>query len=98
MPTYEYLCKECGDRLEVFQSFKARPLKTHEDCGGELQKVFHARGVVFKGSGFYKTDSRKSKASSNGAAATDTSKESSTAGATKSEGAKSDTVSDAADD
>ncbi len=58
MPTYEYACKSCGDNIEVFQSFNARPLKKHAECGGELKKVFHARGVVFKGSGFYKTDSR----------------------------------------
>jgi putative FmdB family regulatory protein len=61
MPTYEYVCKSCGENFEVFQSFSARPLKKHgEGCGGELQKIFHARGVVFKGSGFYKTDSRVS--------------------------------------
>ncbi|CAN5809178.1 zinc ribbon domain-containing protein [soil metagenome] len=58
MPTYEYSCKSCGENIEVFQSFNSRPLKKHADCGGELKKVFHARGVVFKGSGFYKTDSR----------------------------------------
>ncbi|MEX1091741.1 MAG: FmdB family zinc ribbon protein, partial [Acidimicrobiia bacterium] len=58
MPTYEYVCKSCGENIEVFQSFNSRPLKKHAECGGELQKVFHARGVVFKGSGFYKTDSR----------------------------------------
>ncbi len=58
MPTYEYACKSCGEKIEVFQSFNARPLKKHAECGGELKKVFHARGVVFKGSGFYKTDSR----------------------------------------
>ncbi len=58
MPTYEYSCKSCGESIEVFQSFNSRPLKKHAECGGELKKVFHARGVVFKGSGFYKTDSR----------------------------------------
>lgn len=63
MPTYEYACKKCGERFDVFQKFGARQLRTHKDCGGDLQKVFHARGVVFKGSGFYVTDN-KSKASS----------------------------------
>lgn len=58
MPTYEYNCKLCGDTIEVFQSFADKPLRRHEVCGGDLQKVFHARGVVFKGSGFYATDSR----------------------------------------
>ena len=64
MPTYEYTCKTCGQTIEVFQSFADKPLKKHPECGGELQKVFHARGVVFKGSGFYSTDSRSSSGSS----------------------------------
>lgn len=64
MPTYEYICKNCGERFEKAQSFSARPLKTHDVCGGDLQKVFHASGVVFKGSGFYATDNRAARASS----------------------------------
>jgi putative FmdB family regulatory protein len=63
MPTYEYTCKRCGENIEVFQSFSEKPLRQHQECGGELQKVFHARGVVFKGSGFYSTDSRSSASS-----------------------------------
>ncbi len=62
MPTYEYVCKNCGENFEVFQSFSDKPLKKHQ-CGGDLQKVFHARGIVFKGSGFYATDSKSSSAS-----------------------------------
>ena len=58
MPTYEYVCKACGESFEVFQSFSEKPLKKHLACGGKLQKVFHARGIVFKGSGFYATDKR----------------------------------------
>ena len=58
MPTYEYLCQDCGERLEVFQKFSDKPLRTHPECGGDLNKVFHASGVVFKGSGYYVTDSR----------------------------------------
>lgn len=58
MPTYEYVCKNCGETLEVFQSFSDKPLKKHKECGGQLQKVFHARGIVFKGDGFYATDSK----------------------------------------
>lgn len=64
MPTYEYSCKSCNENIEVFQSFSEKPLRKHADCGGELKKVFHARGVVFKGSGFYATDSRRSSDSS----------------------------------
>lgn len=58
MPTYEYRCEKCGEQFEVVQSFKDRPLRRHKVCGGDLEKVFHPRGVVFKGSGFYVTDSR----------------------------------------
>lgn len=67
MPTYEYLCRQCGDRMEVWQSFKDDPLSLHESCGGSLRKVFHARGVVFKGPGFYVTDSRKPNPTNRGA-------------------------------
>jgi putative FmdB family regulatory protein len=66
MPTYEYSCKKCGQTLEVFQSFSDKPLRKHQECGGDLQKVFHARGVVFKGSGFYSTDSRSASSSKSG--------------------------------
>ena len=58
MPTYEYACKKCKEHLEVVQSFKDDPLTKCPNCGGELRKVFGAIGVTFKGSGFYKTDSR----------------------------------------
>lgn len=64
MPTYEYVCKKCGENIEVFQSFSDKPLKKHKECGGALQKVFHARGIVFKGKGFYATDSKASSGSS----------------------------------
>lgn len=64
MPTYEYLCKSCGERFEKAQSFSARPLRTHAACGGEVQKIFHASGVVFKGPGFYATDSRPARSAS----------------------------------
>jgi putative FmdB family regulatory protein len=64
MPTYEYACKSCGEHLEVVQSFSEEPLTTCPSCGGELRKVFGSVGIVFKGSGFYKTDSRKTTTSS----------------------------------
>jgi putative FmdB family regulatory protein len=60
MPTYEYACKSCGEHLEVVQSFKDDPLTTCPACGGTLRKVFGSIGIAFKGSGFYKTDSRSS--------------------------------------
>jgi putative FmdB family regulatory protein len=58
MPTYEYACTECGDRTEVVQSISDPPLTTCTVCGGTLRKVFSPVGIVFKGSGFYRTDSR----------------------------------------
>jgi putative FmdB family regulatory protein len=58
MPTYEYACNSCGEHLEVVQSFRDQPLTSCPVCGGPLRKVFGSIGIVFKGSGFYKTDSR----------------------------------------
>ncbi len=58
MPTYEYECSDCGNRFEVFQSFSDDPLTTCEVCGETLKKVFHPAGIIFKGSGWYATDSR----------------------------------------
>ena len=58
MPTYEYACTSCGEHLEVVQSFRDEALTECPACGGPLRKVFGSIGVVFKGSGFYKTDSR----------------------------------------
>ena len=60
MPTYQYQCKSCGGDLEVVQKFSDASLTVCPECSGELRKVFNAVGVVFKGSGFYKTDSRSS--------------------------------------
>ena len=63
MPTYEYQCTQCDQRTEVDQRFTDDPLTICDVCGGALRKVFSAVGVVFKGSGFYKTDSRPAKSS-----------------------------------
>lgn len=60
MPTYEYRCTECDSSLEAVQKFSDAPLTVCPQCSGRLRKVFSAVGVVFKGSGFYKTDSRTS--------------------------------------
>ena len=64
MPTYEYACRSCGEHLEVVQGFKDAALTECGRCGGELRKVFSAAGIIFKGSGYYVTDSRKSSAGS----------------------------------
>ena len=58
MPTYQYTCRECGEPLEAVQKFTDAPLTVCPACGGRLRKVFSAVGIVFKGSGFYRTDSR----------------------------------------
>jgi putative FmdB family regulatory protein len=70
MPTYEYACKSCGEHLEVVQSFKDDALTVCPNCGGELKKVFGNIGIVFKGSGFYKNDSRTGRSGVKPAAAT----------------------------
>lgn len=62
MPTYQYTCTECGEPLEAVQKFSDEPLTVCPACGGRLRKVFSPVGIVFKGSGFYRTDSRKSAA------------------------------------
>ncbi len=63
MPTYQYACTECGHAFEQFQSFSDDALTVCPECSGKLRKVFNAVGVVFKGSGFYRTDSRGSSSS-----------------------------------
>jgi putative FmdB family regulatory protein len=62
VPTYEYACAECGERLEAVQKFSDDPLTVCPACEGRLRKVFSPVGIVFKGSGFYRTDSRASSA------------------------------------
>jgi putative FmdB family regulatory protein len=69
VPTYQYTCTECGEPLEAVQKFTDAPLAVCTACGGRLRKVFSAVGIVFKGSGFYRTDSR------NGARAADPAKD-----------------------
>ncbi|WP_082950868.1 FmdB family zinc ribbon protein [Mycobacterium sp. 1164985.4] len=67
MPTYSYACTECGDKFDAIQAFSDASLTTCKKCNGRLRKLFGNVGVVFKGSGFYRTDSREAgKSSSNG--------------------------------
>lgn len=70
MPTYEYACTACGERLEAKQSFDDPPLEECPNCGGKLRKLFSPVGVVFKGSGFYSTDAKK-KTTTTGPSTTD---------------------------
>jgi putative FmdB family regulatory protein len=71
MPTYEYACSKCGEHLEAVQSFSDNPLKKCPACGGRLKKVYGNVGIVFKGSGFYKTDSRNASKASKATAASE---------------------------
>ena len=81
MPTYQYSCTECGHAFEKVQSFSDDALTHCPECDGRLRKVFNAVGVVFKGSGFYRTDSRSGSSASAGAASSTSSSGSSTSGA-----------------
>ena len=73
MPTYSYACTECDNRFDVVQAFTDDTLTTCEQCSGRLRKLFNSVGVVFKGSGFYRTDSRESTKSSSDGSATSSS-------------------------
>jgi putative FmdB family regulatory protein len=67
MPTYEYACRQCGQHIEVFQRLAEEPLTVCGVCGGQLRKVFHPAGILFKGSGFYSTDNRAKQRTETGA-------------------------------
>ena len=75
MPVYEYRCRTCGHQFDIQQSFTDDALSVCPECEGELRKVFAPVGISFKGSGFYKTDSRpgSSKSSSGGSTGSSTS-------------------------
>ncbi len=73
MPTYQYTCTDCGEPVEALQKFTDEPLTVCAACGGRLRKVFSPVGIVFKGSGFYRTDSRKSATSDASASSASTS-------------------------
>ena len=81
MPTYQYACTECGHAFEQVQSFSEESLTVCPQCAGRLRKVFSAAGVVFKGSGFYRTDSRSSSSTAGNSPGSSSSGTSSTAAA-----------------
>lgn len=84
MPTYQYQCTECGEGLEAVQKFTDNALTECPNCGGRLKKVFSAVGIVFKGSGFYRNDSRGSSSSSSPASKPSTTSTSSSSSTTSS--------------
>ncbi|MER6465997.1 FmdB family zinc ribbon protein [Streptomyces sp. NPDC048409] len=93
MPTYQYQCTECGEGLEAVQKFTDDALTECPNCGGRLKKVFSAVGIVFKGSGFYRNDSRGSSSSSSPASKPSGSGSSSTSSDTKSSSTSSSSTS-----
>ncbi|WP_131737149.1 FmdB family zinc ribbon protein [Actinomadura roseirufa] len=99
MPTYQYVCTECGEPLEVVQKFSDDALTDCPACQGKLRKVFSAAGIIFKGSGFYRTDSRGSgktstvTSSSNGSSSGGESGKSDTAASTPASGGDSSSSS-----
>lgn len=93
MPTYVYACDSCNAQFEQFQSFKDEPVRTCPACASEVRRVFQPVGIVFKGSGWYITDSRKSSEASVPATDSSTKNETKSDAATKTE-SKSETKSD----
>lgn len=91
MPTYQYACTECGHQFETVQSFSDASLTECPACTGKLRKVFNAVGIVFKGSGFYRTDSRSTPPAADGASGTAKDKPDAPAAAAK-DGAGSSTA------
>ena len=93
MPTYQYACTACDHRFEAVQSFSDDALSTCPNCGGKLRKVFSSVGIVFKGSGFYRTDSRSGSVSSGSGSSSESAKSdsssSSSAGTSSSKAAAS---------
>jgi putative FmdB family regulatory protein len=93
LPTYQYNCTECGEQVEAVQKFSDEPLSVCAACGGRLRKVFSPVGIVFKGSGFYRTDSRNGSSSSAPAKAKESGDTSADKPAAKAEKKPADTAS-----
>ena len=94
MPTYSYACTECDNRFDAVQAFTEDALTTCPQCSGRLRKLFNAVGVVFKGSGFYRTDSREA---SKNAVASDSGSSAGSSGSDKSSSDKSGPVKSGSD-
>lgn len=93
MPTYQYACTACGHQLEAVQSFTDQPLTECPACEGRLRKLFNSVGIVFKGSGFYRTDSRSSADKSAASASSDSSSTPSTTSSSSESSSSSSTPS-----
>ncbi|WP_315770882.1 FmdB family zinc ribbon protein [Rhodococcoides kroppenstedtii] len=93
MPTYSYACTECDNRFDIVQSFSDDSLTVCPQCSGKLRKLFNTVGIVFKGSGFYRNDSRGSSSSSESAGSDSSSKESSPSSDKSSSGSSASSTS-----
>ncbi|UMG93729.1 FmdB family zinc ribbon protein [Nocardioides sp. TF02-7] len=93
MPTYQYACTDCSHAFEQFQSFSDDALTVCPECSGRLRKVFNAVGVVFKGSGFYRTDSRSTAGAGSSGGSSSSSSESSSSGSSTSSSSSSSSSS-----
>ncbi|MGW1682223.1 FmdB family zinc ribbon protein [Saccharopolyspora sp. NPDC002376] len=93
MPTYQYACTECDHRFEQVQSFSEDSLTECPECTGRLRKLFNAVGIVFKGSGFYRTDNRSSNSSSSTASSSSSSDSSSSSSSSDSSSSSSSSSS-----
>ena len=91
MPTYAYACTECEHRFDIVQSFTDDTLTECPECGGRLRKLFNAVGVVFKGGGFYRTDSRNSSTTPSRSSSSPSSSSSSSSGSDSSTSSSSST-------
>ena len=96
MPTYQYACTDCDHRFDAVQAFSDASLTVCPECGGKLRKVFSSVGIVFKGSGFYRTDSRAGAGSTvaKGESGSDSSSSDSSSSATSDSGSSSEKKSE----
>ncbi|KJF21368.1 FmdB family transcriptional regulator [Rhodococcus sp. ACPA4] len=91
MPTYSYACTECDNRFDIVQSFSEDSLTVCPACSGKLRKLFNSVGIVFKGSGFYRTDSRGGSSTASEPAKSDSAPAAKSESSTKSESSSSST-------
>ncbi|WP_327121291.1 FmdB family transcriptional regulator [Nocardia sp. NBC_01730] len=95
MPTYSYACTQCDNRFDIVQSFSDEALSVCSECSGKLRKLFNSVGIVFKGSGFYRTDSRAGASTASEPAKSDSGSSSSSSDSTSSSDSSSSSGSSA---